>query len=136
MNEIKTPGPVPQADLRFNLLAGGLLVVILITLAGLWIMERGRRVRTESSMTTMLQQLEQQQKKLMAMGQMLVQEVSTPVVNRRGLPTTKVQWNAREKTVLLLSAEIGGKIGFESGDVIQITPPVGAKEPTTRPEEN
>ncbi|HDY65632.1 MAG TPA: hypothetical protein ENH84_05320, partial [Phycisphaerae bacterium] len=102
MDEMKTPDPIPHADLRFHLLAGGLLVVILITLAGLWIMERGRRVRIESTMATMRQQLAEQQKKVTAVSQMLIREASTPTVNRRELPTTKVQWNGREKTVLLL----------------------------------
>ena len=133
MDEMKTPDPIPHADLRFHLLAGGLLVVILITLAGLWIMERGRRVRIESTMATMRQQLAEQQKKVTAVSQMLIREASTPTVNRRELPTTKVQWNGREKTVLLLGVEIGGRLGFESGDVVQITPPVTAKEPTTQP---
>ncbi len=122
MDETKTTDPGVRPDSRFQLLTGGLLVVIVITLAGLWMMERARRVRTENTTAEMREQLAEQQKKLQTIGQMLIRQVNAPITNRSELGTVKVQWNGEKKTVLLLGEGIGKRLGFESGDVILITP--------------
>ena len=122
MDETKTTDPGVRPDSRFQLLICGLLVVIVITLAGLWMMERARRARTESTMAGMREQLAEQQKKMQTIGQMLVRQVNAPITNRSEMGTIKVQWNGEKKTVLLLGEGIGKRLGFESGDVILITP--------------
>ena len=136
MDETKTTDPGVRPDSRFQLLTGGLLVVIVITLAGLWMMERARRARTESTMAGMRGQLAEQQKKMQTIGQMLVRQMNAPITNRSELGTIKVQWNGEKKTVLLLGEGVGKRLGFESGDVILITPGPPAMSPTTRGGEN
>ena len=136
MDETKTTDPGVRPDSRFQLLTGGLLVVIVITLAGLWMMERARRTRTENTTAGMREQLAEQQKKVQAIGQMLVRQVNEPITNRSELATIEVQWNGEKKTVLLLGKSVGKRLGFESGDVILITPGPPAMSPTTRGGEN
>ncbi len=136
MDETKTTDPGVRPNSRFQLLAGGLLVVIVISLAGLWMMERARSFRTENTTAEMREQLTEQQKKLQTIGQMLIRQVNAPVTNRSEMGTIKVQWNGEKKTVLLLGEGVGKRLGFESGDVILITPGPPAMSPTTRGGEN
>ncbi|MBN1555324.1 MAG: hypothetical protein JXA11_11305 [Phycisphaerae bacterium] len=113
---------------HFGLIVTGLLIVIIVALAGLWLIEKGNRKRAEQ---TLLELQTASQKKLQTMGTMLVQQMEqakTNSVNRDQLATQEVDWNGLPRTVLLLSAADGEKLGFQPDDAILVTPP-----PTTQP---
>lgn len=125
------PNTTPEQNNTFSLIVAALLVVILVALAGLWIIERRQRGRAENDL--MLLQAEGQ-KKMQTMGNMLVQQMTQKqvAVNREQLPTQQVDFNGRARTILLLSAADGEKLGFQPGDVIFVTQPA-TSQPTTQP---
>jgi hypothetical protein len=117
-----------EQDSRFGLIVTGLLVVIIVALAGLWMMERKRRCNAETALDDL--QVSSREK-MQSMGNMLVQQMtqaSHMAVDRDQLATQRVNWNGRDRSVLLLSASRGEKLGFQPGDVILITP-----SPATQP---
>ena len=116
---------------HFGLIVSGLLIVIIVALAGLWMVERGRRLRAE---TALAEQQTASQKKMQSMGTMLVQQMTQakPVqIDRRQLATQQVNWNGQDRAVLLLSAAQGELFGFQPGDAIFVTPPART-QPTTQ----
>ena len=121
----------PGESNHFSLIVTALMVVIIVALAGLWIIERGRRLRAE---TDLVELQSSSQRKMQSMGNMLVQQMTqTPsiAVNRDQLATQQVKWNGEARTVLLLSAAKGETLGFAPGDAILVTPPAGST-PTTQ----
>lgn len=129
MNETENTSSEP--DNRFGLIVTALMIVIIVALAGLWIIERGRRLRAE---TDLAEQQTAVQRKMQSMGDMLIQQMTqTPSmsVRRDQLATQPVDWNGQSRTVLLLSASEGEKLGFQPGDAILITHPA-TSQPTTQ----
>jgi hypothetical protein len=125
----------PEQDNRFGLIVTVLLVVIIVALAGLWIVERGRRLRAE---TALVNEQSAGEKRMQSMGDMLVRQMTqTPSmsIQRDQLATQQVHWNGIGRTVLLLSASEGEKLGFQPGDAILITPP-SATQPTVQKNTN
>lgn len=111
----------PEPDSRFNLIVTILLVVIIIALAGLWIVERGRRMRAE---TALIEEQVNSQKQIQSVGQVMLQQIGQmSSINRDQLATQQVDWNGQSRTVLLLSASEGEKLGFIPGDAILVTSP-------------
>jgi hypothetical protein len=116
-NQDKKP-PIPDhSDARFFYL----LLVILVTLAGLWIIERGNRTRAERDLVNLHRQLDGEKGKTQRLSEMLVHQALAQPVVRKDLATTKMKWDGRERTVLLLSAKAGRKLGFQPDDVVWVT---------------
>jgi len=121
-----------EPDNRFGLVVTALMIVIIVALAGLWIIERGRRLRAE---TDLAEQQTAAQRNVQSMGDMLIQQMTqspSMSVRRDQLATQQVDWNGEPKTVLLLSASEGETLGFQPGDAILITHPAGT-QPTAQP---
>lgn len=111
----QTPSPA-------NWLIVGLALLMLFTLAGLWVMERGQRTKLQRYVTKLREQNQ-------LIGEMVLDhaQAASPV-HRQSLPTQSVTLDGNERTALLLSAPVGERLGFLPGDVLIVTAP-----PTTRP---
>jgi len=137
-DETKKDAPASQgsgtgqgSEARTSLILGGLMMLIAISLAGLWIIERGRSSRAEHNEAQLRMQLApmlQQQKKMQMVGQMLAEQGGLTPIARDQLPTRPVEYDGQKRAVLLLSASLGGQIGFQPGDIIEVSQP-----PATQP---
>ncbi len=121
MNEARETGAL--SDTKFHAIVGALLLLMIVVLAGLWIMEQGRRRRAEARLSDFARLQAQQREKMQVMGEMLVQQTAAPAVDREALATSQVQWNGTLRTVLLLAAPLGRSIGLLPGDVVLVTAP-------------
>lgn len=120
-----------EADTRYPWLLTGLLAMIAVALAGLWLVERGRRLRAEAEW---LEEHRRNEASMRLVGQMLAQEEHSPKWDRRRLATREVVWDGQPRTVLLLPAPDGEALGLQPGDAILVTPPPQAPpETATQP---
>jgi len=128
-----------MTDQHYNLLIMGLLIVIIITLAGLWSMEWGRRKRAEDDLVKYMEQ----NRKLQQLGGLLpagtdIQNLLSTVQpeSRAALPDRssleKVDWDGSKKQVLVLDPRTAEILGFAPGDVIWVRP----ASPESSPAEN
>ena len=131
-NKETTASPV---DMRFVYMVVGLLILIVLTMAGLWIIERGQKNRLQAkfneSQKQMQKRLRGQEYKTQRLGTMLASQAMASRVQRGELATQEVDWNGKKRTVLLLGGEVGQGFGFQPGDVILVTAP--PKTPQTTP---
>jgi hypothetical protein len=106
-----------------------LMVVILVTLAALWMMERKARRQAQADLVAARQENGRLKGMLaqMAMAQGMDQGMK---VSREDLPTQTVQWDGRPRSVMVLSARTGARFGFMPGDAVVIAAP-RASEPAT-----
>lgn len=128
-------------DRRYNMIIAGLAVLIVFTLAGLWIVERGRRVRAERELLRR-QQTRPDFAGLDELGGILGDGV-VKLDHRAMLNRETVEWNGSAREVILLDAPTAEMMGFREGDVIRVCPPAEAVDeealppgdalPTTRP---
>jgi hypothetical protein len=109
---------------------GGLLLLILVALAVLWIRERSAGQRYRSKLAEKEAELDQQRAEF-AM-QAFLQENQSPVIQRSNLPAQYRQLDGAQVTVLTLSAETGQQLGFMPGDVIIVAEPLGAPDEAGR----
>lgn len=108
-----------------------LLVVIMATLAALWMIER--RARRAAAFEAA--EFQQRNSRLEGAIRNLVLQQGMGLeikVNRDDLPAQTVQVDGRPKKAFVLSARTGAKLGFEPGDVVIVsTQP--ASEPASEP---
>ena len=114
---------------RFLLLVGGLLVVILALLAGLWVSMRRRALRAERE----LARLQQRQRRLEAILLGLTSQPPPRPVRRERLSARAVKVNGRSVRALELPALAARKLGFRPGDVILVAPDRPASARTSAP---
>lgn len=126
MEDSTPPRPPAGADAKYLLVVGGLLVLIVVLLAGLWLRERRRAnaARAELALT---------QRNTVARGQL--QAALTQMLRGRGpasrpralqredLPAETVTWNGHPRKVLRASAAAGERIGLLPGDVVVVAAP-------------
>jgi hypothetical protein len=126
------------SDQGYNILIAGLMVVIMLTLAGLWAMEWGRRKRAENDLANFaeqnrkLQQLAGLPQGGMDMQQLLnnIQPESSVVIPDRA-DLEKVLLKVPETEALVLDCRTAEMLGFAPGDVIWVRP----QKPETSPAE-
>lgn len=102
----------------FHVIILVLIAVIVVTLGALWMVERRGRMRALGALSVTegrVQKLEG------ALRQMVLNQGLTVTVDRDDLPTQEVQLNGQPTRVLLLSARMGGRLGFKPGDTIMVS---------------
>ncbi|MBN1941895.1 MAG: hypothetical protein JW849_01245 [Phycisphaerae bacterium] len=120
-----------EPDNRFGLIVTALMIVIIVALAGLWIIERGRRLDAETALRA---QESASREKMQSMGEMLIRQMTqTPIsIHRDQLAVQEVNWDGQPREVLLLPASEGETFGLQPGDAILVTPPP-ARQSATQP---
>jgi hypothetical protein len=112
--------PAPQ-DKGYLLVVMALLVVIVVTLAALWMLERRGRRSALAQLDTATQQISRRENLLK---QLVLERVAADAarVNRSQLPRQDIQWNGRAVKAYALTADAGKAMGFEPGDVVLVLP--------------
>ncbi|NBB95518.1 MAG: hypothetical protein GVY16_07230 [Planctomycetes bacterium] len=106
-------------DGRFQLITLGLLVVIIVALAGLWIVERGRSRGLQEDLDTVQRRVAEQNDTVRA-----VLGLQPPAaIDRSSLPQRQATLNGEERRVLLLDADRAETLGLQVGDVVQVAEP-------------
>lgn len=124
MKQTQTDAPQPKPTEAVNWIIVGLAVLIVVTLAGLWVMERSGRAKAERLAADL-------RRKNQLVGQMLIDQARPGVViDRTALPTRPLSVDGRDRTALLLSAAQARLLGFAPGDLVLVTDP-----PRTAPAE-
>ena len=106
-------GATPAAELpdkRFVLAVGGLMLVIILLLPGLWLRMRKQVVRLRGDIN---------QQRMMVQSAMAV-HMQQLAVKRDELPTRDATLDGRRVKMLRVSADAGAPMGFLPGDVIII----------------
>jgi len=131
-----------NAEPRYLLLVGGLLVLIIALLAFLWLQERGRRQRAQTNLQAAQAKLKKVQAVLGLPGGLASDAEAArrflrgaagargggadgvAPVDRADLPAERGQLNGHPVTVLRLGAAGAKRLGFEPGDVIVVSEPL------------
>ncbi len=108
----------PAGDAKSLLIVGGLLIVIIASLAALWQKERSRRGRAEETLVEMHVQYSRLQT---AAAQMTLSAQAGRPVRRADLPAEEVTLNGQRRVALHLGADTGERMGFAPGDVILVS---------------
>lgn len=116
-----------------TMLVIALLVVIAVTLGGLWLMERGRSNRAIAHAHMLRQAMQDTQDKLNKAGALIASQAAATQIIRDELDHRPATLDGREVTVYSLPAPNGQAIGFAPGDVILIAEPSQPDLPSTRP---
>lgn len=110
--------PQPSSsDTKFFWAVGGLLLLIIAILAGLWLKSERRARQAEAD----LAQVRRIQESTQAVFQELFrQKPGSLGIDRQSLTTRPAEIDGHKTTVLLMPAELGEAIGFQAGDVILV----------------
>ena len=126
----RTDNP-PQADSRFIIAVGGLLLLIIALLAGLWIKQRKRAQRAEQTVVTLTRQ---NSGMAILTRQQMQDRASRMAIHREDLQTRQVILDGRKLTALRLPAGEAQRLGLRPGDVVLVDQaPTPATAPATRP---
>ena len=107
----------PNADRKFLLAVGGLLLTIILLLSGLWVRMRRQVVRLRNEIAT----LQTQRGRMGPMMQLAMdQHTQRLMLNREKLPTRDVVLDGRPARALRISAIVARRIGFAPGDVVLV----------------
>ena len=112
--------PPQETDKRFLFAVGGLLIVIILLLAGLWLRMRRKVIRLQTDIALL-----QQRPKGPALpdGVRQAMEVQFREIRRDALPTRRVRLDGRDVTAFRISAHQAEAFGgFLSGDLILVEP--------------
>jgi hypothetical protein len=112
-----TPDDATRNASPANWLIVGLAMLMLFSLAGLWVMERGKRTKLQRYVDKLREQNQ-------LIGEMVLDhaQAASPV-DRQSLPAQPVTFDGTNRTALLLSASVGKRLGFQPGDVLIVTAP-------------
>lgn len=111
------PAETPeQREMPMAMMVCALLVVIVVALAGLWLVEQNKARRARKQLAE-LHDVMNIQKGLAGPPQVI--EIPQ-MIDRRSLETQQVQVNGQPQTVLLLRAEQGVLFGLRPGDVVKV----------------
>ena len=125
--------PKPPADAKYLLIVCGMLLLIVVLLSVLWIRER----RTSNDLRSQLGAYKTQFQRMAVSGQ-LAQRFAAQSggqarpLDRDQLAAETVTYNGQPRTVLLVGAAAGRRMGLLPGDVIEVSMPP-ATAPTTAP---
>jgi hypothetical protein len=110
--------PASSGDARLQHLTLGLLVVIIVALAGLWIVERGKSRRAREDLLEMQRAVSQQNDQIRA-----VLGLEPPAaLDRDHLPRRAATIDDQPREVLLLKADQARTLGLQDGDVVEVAP--------------
>ena len=122
----------PPADVKYLVIVGGLLLLIIVALAVLWMNERNGRIAAQRELARLRAAQSGALGSLMNdPGWRIAPPGGARAVNREDLPRKAVTLDGRKTSALQISAGAGARFGFQEGDVILV-----AEEPpqsTTAP---
>ncbi len=119
--------PKNAGDARFNIVVAVLLVLIMASLSGLWLIERNRRVRAERALADFQGQQLQAQALLSQFAIAHAKEQAPggagagESFRRESLESEAVVMEGKDRTMFKISPEAGEKLGFRAGDIIFVT---------------
>ncbi len=113
----------PASDTRFFIIIGALLVVIIATLATLWMRERGRcrdLVYENAKLAEAIDKSKAAAGLQMMMAKALAGEGQggAKTVDRELLSRQTLTVDGRQREALMLPAAVAKRLGFEAGDLI------------------
>jgi hypothetical protein len=124
------PSQDASSDARYLLVIGGLMILIIVLLAALWLKERARANRAAESMAAMRNLTSRE------LGRFLgAQAPGVRPLQRDDLPAETVDWNGRPRKVLLVGPAAGTRLGLQPGDVLVVADapaPATATAPASR----
>ncbi len=94
----------------------GLLMIIIVTLAGLWVLQIGKTQRARRELMRVQQRFDQQNEEVRSV---LGLDPAAPL-NRHRLPRREVQYQGQPREVLLLDAAEAHRLGLMPGDVVEV----------------
>ena len=109
--------PPAATEARHLAIVGGLLIVIIASLAALWGTERYRRNLAEGYLSDMHAKNSRLSE---AAAQMALSAQGRPV-RRADLPTEEVMLDGRRRIAFRLGEDAGQRMGFAPGDVIMVS---------------
>lgn len=126
MSQMPTQPPLTdksQQDTRYLIVVAGLMILIMVTLAFLWITERNRRQRAEERLAEANAALTSAHEQVQAMQLIagLGAQSGVRPANRDDLPRQTMIVNGKDCSVLLIGPGAGERFGFLPGDVICVT---------------
>jgi hypothetical protein len=113
------PPQSPDSESSMSGMIFGLLIIIIVTLAGLWVLERGKTHRARRELVQVRERFEQQNSQVR---EVLGLNPAAPL-NRNTLPRREVQYQGQPREVLLLGAIEAHRLGLEPGDVVEVVEP-------------
>ncbi len=121
----------PAGDGKYLLLVGGILLVIVLTLAVLWQLERHRRISAQEKFTNCAEELNKANlySEMLSRANKAIESVG---VDRENLTSRQVDLDGRPRKLFRISAAAGEKMGFLPGDLVEIDNP----PPDSAPEEH
>lgn len=120
-----------SSDTGYLLVVGILLVLILASMGILWMRQRQQTRQWRQRAAELRQKLDERTMMLQQLAEFESQAVEA--VQRADLPARDATVDGESRTVLLLSARRGEKLGLRPGDLVQVTAPVPDTGPATRP---
>ncbi len=102
----------------------GLMLLIIATLSALWYRERSARVAAQGDLAAMAAQYQKLQQTIGSFlgGAAVPPQASAKPVDRDDLTPQNVALDGKARSAYTISAKAGERIGFQSGDVIIISP--------------
>lgn len=115
----------PKDDGGFIFWIIGLLAVMLVSVAGLWLVEKGRTNRAYGQIRKQNEYIARQQGQMHQLGGMLAQ-TNIKKIDPASLPTEKHKFDGKDVNVIMLDEFSAQTHGLKAGDVILVAPtPMG-----------
>ena len=108
-------------DVKYLIVTGGLLVLIIVCLSVLWLMERNKRISAEVRLG---QSLQRQGSLENILGRMLPERRGASIGLRDVVEKKVVNINGQKKTAVYVTPSAGRRLGLNAEEVLIIAPPV------------
>jgi hypothetical protein len=131
MEETRQSNSPGAAETKYLMVVGGLMVLIILLLAGLWLRERRISTTARRELAALRRNVGAGGRLQAALGRMLsgAHPASRPL-GRDELTSETVTWNGRPREVFRVSPAAGNRVGLRPGDVVVVSTPA-----TTAPAE-
>jgi len=122
-----TPQPEKPGgpDVKYLIVTGGLLMLIIICLSVLWLAERNKRIAAEARLN---QSLQRQSGLESALGQMMLSPQGALISLHNVVEKKPVNIDGRTRNALYITPAVGRRLGLEADEVLIVLPPA----PTTQ----
>ncbi len=123
-----------RTDGKYQIAVGILMVLIIGSLAALWVMERNRRVKAEKNLAKQRQRsplqaaLQQMAASQIPIGRDGAEPTAAGLLREDILCVEKVKWEGRARALVRINASAGRRLGFQPGDLVDV-----AQKPATMP---
>ena len=122
MEEPRAPSAPGTAETKYFIMVGGLLVLIIVLLAALWLRERRISIAARREVVALRRNAGAGGRLQAALGRMLAggRPTSRPL-QRAEMTTETVTWNGRPREVFRMTAAAGKQVGLQPGDVVVVS---------------